>query len=532
MNIVLLALIALVLLFGLIAIGAGHRGWSWGTVTGAILLLLAATGYFYLAARLADRERSWRTKVSKNETEIAKIRDGTAAAAGDSLADLRSQRDRWERVQTFVETWRGRSWKATGFSPPRGGKPGSISVEMPSEESGQSPVNVGAELAVFDNAKFEDGGRFLGIFRVLSAEANKGDATCLMTVAAADAPTPPSQADTALWSRDYDDVTVFENLPVDRWMAFQTLTGAATPPGDAAGDSTTARWLPQPRQTADDRLRQLEEQMKHPKHHDDVIPEEEWKAVGDQLAAGEIPQGSLWAVVEFEENVKFTKKGGFALYDTAPSDAPAEAASEDDDEGPVGAPGEMAAPGEMMDPGADGGGEGSAGVASRRFTSKQFAKGSQAEFDYQTALALQDDKHWCRIKSVIYRRPLSDPFTALRGGSQSEGIYKIRQAMLSEIAAIEQNTKRVEAARGNADAQAESVAEEKRQVAEDLDSWQKDVAAAGKTAVAFDERLREATLELGGLEAAIVRLGRELSGASATLTQTIDASAPPPVRQR
>ena len=59
MNYVLLGLIALVLVAGLVAFGVGHKRWSWGTLIAAILVLLAGTGYLYVAARLAAYEWSW-----------------------------------------------------------------------------------------------------------------------------------------------------------------------------------------------------------------------------------------------------------------------------------------------------------------------------------------------------------------------------------------------------------------------------------------------------------------------------------------
>jgi len=540
MNIVLLAAIALVLLLGLIAVGVGHRGWSWGTVVGAVLLLLATTGYIYLAARLAERERSWRKLVANNEAELSKIRGGPGVAT-DTLATLRARRDRWGRVLAFVDTWRGRSWQGSAFTPPRGGKPGSLSIEMPSEESETAPLNAGAEVAVFDNTGVEEEGKFLGIFRVLKSTANKGETTSQITVAAADAPSPPSAADTALWSRDHESVTLFETVPVDRWLAFHTISG--DPAAEAETGTDSDGWMPKGKKiSADEKLRRLEAQIEQFKRHDETVPEDEWEKIGADLAAGAIPPGSHWAVVEFDEPVKFTKKGGFELDDTG--DAPAAPpAAADDDEGPVGAPGAMA-PGEMIEPGADdAAGEGSAGVITKRFKLKQYGKGSQAELDLQTALFLQTEKHWCHITKVIYRRPLADPYTALRGGEfvtkgadgqplRAEGLFAIRQALLTELAEIDRNVKRIDTARSNVDTQSEAVAEEKRQSTDDLSSWKQDVAAAEKVSAAFDARLRQATLDLVGLEDAIVRLGRELTGAVATLTQTIDAAAPPTTRQR
>jgi hypothetical protein len=523
MNLVVPALIALVILMGLIAIvydAIRNRSWNWGTITGAILLLLAASGYFYLAARLADRERAWRKQVAANERQIAQLLD--ASTSGESIAALRAKRDRWRRVQTFVDTWRGRSWQATEFQPPQGGKAGSIAVKMSSAEAAAAPINVGAELSIFDDANVQEGGKFLGIFRVLSVQT--ADTSCQIGLIAAESPLPPSDADKALWSRQYDNVTVYEHLPVDRWMAFQTLVGHAQDDG-AAGAGDDDRWLPKPQKTPDDRLRRLEEMMQQPKHHDELIPEDEWQAEAAKLARGEIPPGSLWAVVEFENTVKYTPKEKFVLDEaTGPAEAEATEGKEDkkeeEDEGPVGAPGEMSAPGEMIDPSAP------------RAAAKSFAKGSSAEFDYQTAVDLQDDKHWCRIKSVIYRRPLSDPYTALRGGDTSQGMFKIKYSLLNEIASIDRNIGRIASSSRSVGVQSENAAEEKGDLQTDIAEWDKDVASADRTATAFDRRLKAATLELGGLEAEIVDLGRQLRGAVAALTQTIDAAAPPPVRQR
>jgi nucleoside-diphosphate-sugar epimerase len=74
------------------------------------------------------------------------------------------------------------------------------------------------------------------------------------------------------------------------------------------------------------------------------------------------------------------------------------------------------------------------------------------------------------------------------------------------------------------DAQAAATAEEKTQLDAEIVSWQRDVKAAEDVAAAFDERLRAATLELAALEAALVKLGRELSASAATLARTIDAA--------
>ncbi|MFM9010713.1 MAG: hypothetical protein ACKON8_07550, partial [Planctomycetota bacterium] len=76
MNYVLLGLVAVSLLAGLIAIGAGNRGWSWGTVAAAILTLLMAAGYLVVASRMAAYEWAWTQFVRGKQAELADDRDG------------------------------------------------------------------------------------------------------------------------------------------------------------------------------------------------------------------------------------------------------------------------------------------------------------------------------------------------------------------------------------------------------------------------------------------------------------------------
>lgn len=542
MDVVLLAVIGLVVLLGLVAIAIGNKGWSWGTVAAAILLLLAATGYIYLAARLAERERSWREKIAKSQTEIDRINPPDGAANGKSLASLRNQRNRWARALAFVDTWHGRAWGKAVFSPPRDGKPGTISIEMASDESELAPVAAGTEVAVFDDASVADEGRFLGLFRVQAVKANKGEENCQLTIVPAATPAPPSEADTKLWARNYDEVTVYESLPVDRWMAFhKTPTDAVGAGGEADADGTSAsRWRPQPQKTTgDDSLKSLEEQMEALAQHGKEVPEGEWPQLGEKLAGGEIAPGRYWAVVEFTKNVKFTKAAKFAPDDGAEP----EPGSEDDEDvgapgAPIGAP--IGAPvGEDKDAGGAeevSGPEPTAGAITKRFKQKRFKEGEKAEFDLQTALELQNDKQWVRITSVTERRPLSDPFTAIRGSAfsaktadgqpvRAEGIDALRQGLLVEMTSIDQATTRVTASHDNVEAQTAAVAEETKQLQSDRTSWEKDVSAATDTAQAFNDRLRAVTIELATLENSIVRLGKELAGAWGTLTATIDGAA-------
>jgi hypothetical protein len=273
--------------------------------------------------------------------------------------------------------------------------------------------------------------------------------------------------------------------------------------------------------------------------HDKQVPEDEWPQLGEKLTGGEILPGRYWAVVEFTKNVTFTKADKFALGDTG------DAAAGGGDGGPAAPIGGM-----IGDEANDGGEEGtitpepSAGAITKWFELKKerhksghegFLQGEEVELDLQTALELQNDKQWVRIKSVMERRLLSDPFTAIRGSEfsanaadgqpvRAEGIDAIRQGLIVEIASIAAGTTRIKASHDNIEAQTKAVTDEKQQLDSDLTSWGKDVTAATETAAAFDDRLRATTIELAALENSIVRLGKELAASWATLTTTADAA--------
>jgi len=556
MDIVLLAVIGLIALVGVVAIAVGHKGWSWGTVVAAVLLLFAATGYVYLAARLAERERAWRAVVSENQTKIDRIvrpQGPGSEAEPDSIAALRATRDRWTRARDYVDTWHGRRWTAAKFTPPRGGKPGSISIDMPSEDAEAAPLDAGAEVAVFDEEEFGAGGRFLGLFRVEKATAAKGAENCVLSIVPSSTPDAPADQEAKLWTRNDVDVTVYEGLPVDRWMAFQRMP---IPAADAAADPATpdARWMPRPTPAdADNLLGSLEREIEAVKRHELKVPEAEWetlfKTVREEALKGAdrtLPPGRYWATVEFARNVKYTKKDRFVV-DDAPPDERMAAAEDDDPDDDIGAPG---AP---IEPGAPVGGDQpagdaspidpTAGAATNRFKQRRYTEGERVEFDLETALDLQDEKKWAKIIDVVERRPLADPYTAIRGGRfepfkkdgetitlASEGGDALRRALLNEMQAIDGAAAKVIASRENVERQAAATEEQKRQLDADKAVWQRDLEASADVASAFDERLKAATIELGAMETTIVRLGRELDGIAAQLTRAIDAAAPPPGR--
>jgi len=486
MQLVLLGLIPILLLAGIVAFAVGNRGWSWGTISAAILVLLAATGYTFLAAMLAQRERTWRTIVEGYQSAIASERDGLVpAGAGKlapdpkrkSLSQLELDKARWLRVKERVDNWRGRHWDKASFEPPKVGAGGAVTPgKVTIEDMQKLSINPGAELYLFDAKPVEEDGRFLGSFSVDSVNGN------VLTVSPS---IPPTDSDKKLWGNLYEEISVFENLPVDRWMAFHRTQ----PPGeDADAESDAASTPGQVKTDPEDLLKHLETRLEQVRQHAEPVPEEEWPKIAAAIKAGEAFPGRYWARVEFKEAHTFPRPKGDPL---------------------------------------------------------QFEAGQQGTFDMDTAQKLKDDGT-ADILSVESRRPLTDAQTALRGSDyefaataenadrpkvQIEGIAFIRRMLEADITSISGMIDRMRAAKASADNQLRLHLKEAEDLAADRTEWQADAEAAATTADRFEKRVDELGTELSGVESEIVELGRELAGASSLLVGAIDRAAPPPVRR-
>lgn len=519
MNILVPAIVGLVLLAGLLTLAFGHKGWSLGTVTAAILVLLASGGYIYLAARIAERERAWTKVVRKYEADLLRERDATTLMAkggpqpipGEkSLVALADEEARWRRALERVETWRGRAWKQATFAPPQADAPGTITLpeqeapaaaeaepaaaapdggapEAEKQAAGSGPalpINAGAQVSVFDDAAIEEGGRFLGVFRVVAAAFDAGTRRTTLQIAPA---VPPDATDRRAWSKTYEAVSVYEDLPVDRWMAFHRM------PSQATAD-TTAGVLPAPAKTDPKALLAKLERLEAAFERHGTEVEGDPEEIAARIAAGTAAPGRYWAEVEF----------------TAPHDL---------DEGVVKRITDLLAP----------------DIDDEDMVKKSFAAGDTAELDLQTARELGDK---VKVLKVIDRRPLADAFTALLGGTipgggqgmRADGIAALRRTLEAEIAALEQATGRLASAEQNVAGQQARFDEERQALQTDLEQWKADVTAAEQTANAFEQRLKRLAGELAATVQAIGRLGGELTVGMNRLTAEIDRRAAPPPR--
>lgn len=484
MEIIPLALLGIIILAGLVAFGVGHKGWSWGTIAAAILVLLSATGFLVLAARLDERERTWRAKVRNLEAEIAKERDGmrlddkgrAEPMPGTlSIAGLEDQRARWYRALERVNTWRGRVWNKNFFHPPEDAKPGRLVLELPEGAAPNPFIHAGSQLFLFDDESADDGGRFLGVFRVSEAKIDQGDLVLSVEPAAA-----PGDAQRRLWRRDYESVQVFESLPVDRWLAF-SRTVQPDDEGDeeaesGPGGSVIAATLPRLRRakfsddsSAEDLLKDLEEQLARFEKHETPVPEDEWRPLADSDA---LPPGRYWASVTFTSAHAMTTK-----------------------------------------------------EAGRDEKSLQFEKGDASTLELSTALRLAEEGV-VTIRNVVYRRPLADVETALQGSRipvspqstvEVQGWFTMRRILENEVARATQAVSDLKAAKKNAMNTVALLEKEQGDLRDDLPLWKKDATVAADVADAMEVQLTAASEALDRTWEAVIQLGREYDGTMALL---------------
>ncbi|MFM9058323.1 MAG: hypothetical protein ACKOSQ_04255 [Planctomycetaceae bacterium] len=498
-EILLVATVALVLLGGLVSLGMGHRRWSIGTVVAGFLVLLSAATFLYLAARLAQRERLWAQKIADYQLRLATAVDDQVldtatgrfvpqggGAAGDgpqSLPRLRTERDRWRRGLDRVETWHGRTWRDASFQPPRDdATPGRIELAAEANAEDTPPIGVGSHVFLFDSIPIEEGGAYVGEFLVQGTSYDQATKRHTLAVVQTN---PRDAYDDKVLARPHDSVTVFENLPVDRWLAFYRSRRAGA---DAA--------LPEPTKEDAGKVQEqlgalIKDFVDLFKQHEEDVPKDEWPEA--EARAAEQP-GELWAEVEFAKPYSFPPVG-----EAPPAEGPAA------EEGPK----------------------------------RDFEAGDRIEFDLQTAVGLRDADGTVTIERVFRRRPLTDALTLLHGslapvGDEAipvEGTPSLVRRLRDEIAALERSNERLQAAQQAAAANTKDDLEVVRQLELDLTSWRRDSDAAAALVAGFERERDRTARALAAAEAAIVANGRDLAAAMDRLAREIDRAAPPPDRR-
>jgi hypothetical protein len=574
MQLIPLIILGLVFLVGAVALAIGHKGWSWGSVAAAWLVLLTALGACFLVAMLGQREREWRNVVGAYQTAIAREREALVPAGGTNLrpdpaakpiAGLEDERERWERVRDRIDTWRGRHWDDAQFVPPTADRPGTITVTGLENTT----INPGAELYVFDATPIEQGGRFLGAYRVDTVDKNVFGISNV---------TVPDAADLKALSQPRDGkVVVYEDLPIDRSLAFYRTPVPAQPGAEGAGEGTAVPaaadgMLAPSKSDPEAMLRHLERKLEEIRLHDTVIggaapaptPDPgaadgatgegatDAAAAADGVAPGTArpvadptdsetpPLGVRWARVVFNKPFDYTWPDGsassFAAGELLPS-IPAEQVALLRERGADFTSSWSIPPGLYW-----------ANVEFKQTHSfpraqaepLEFDAGRTALFDLETAKALEKEGI-VSIQSVIFRRPLADGNVALRGSGAFQADGRSLPVDVNGLVVIrrilEEDKRSIDASIGQLSSATKSTREEialrereKGELEADLTHWRVDVQAAGRTAQRFASRLEAVRTTLSGAENSVVDLGRELTDAMATLTEAIDQSAPVPSR--
>lgn len=520
MVIAILAALGGLLLVGIVGLSLSNRGWSIYTVVAAMLVLLSAAGYIYLAARLAERERAWTSRVAALENDLAKVRDARQRVRGaefepipnePSLAALRQQREDWLRIRAAVANWREPYWGKGGMdggseasfeleadgpgvraritikSPPRSAPAPADPAAGPAEAApaagaGPPPLLApGALVFVFDDRPLSEGGRFLGSYTVRESAFDPGiESQVLKVVLVGD----PTEAERGMLAEPHASVTVYDRLPVDRWVAFSKVR----PPTDAGAAATMVRRAdlradfdgvadPQVRAAIDRFLERFAE-------HDEELTEDEAKAAEERLEARTDLPGSYWARVRFKAAHSF--------------------------------------------PGLEG------------RPPREFAPGDTLELDLETAAGLRDAGA-AEILRVVRRRPLEDGTTALlgaqavpgdgqAGAATADGAVALLRMLKTEIVDVVAAGQRLEAAIRATESNIETEKTVAAELESDLTQWRRDAEAATALADAFAAGVETATRERQETEAAVVALGRELTVTMSRLAAEIDRVAPPPAR--
>lgn len=578
MPLVPLIILALVFLVGAIALAIGHKGWHWATVTAAWLVLLTSIGAFFLVGMVGKREQEWRRLVGAYQGSLARERDALVPQGGGSLrvdpalkslAALEDERDRWTRVRDRINTWRGRQWEDALFVPPADGRAGAVTINGLEN----STIHPGAEFYLFDATPIEQGGRFLGAFRVEAVDKN---------VFAVSAISTPDAADQKALAQPRDGkVIVYEDLPVDRSFAFYRTPVPAAPVDGADPSAPAPAPAPTdesvPTATKSDpeaMLRHLERKLEELRLHETTLggaapPAGEAPDAGvdpavdpaGDPAAGAVaadggpapgqartvpdpalsetpPLGVRWARVVFAKPFDYTWPDGtvtnFAAGEVLPA-LPADQVAVLRERGADFTSTWSIPPGLYW-----------AKVEFRQAHSLpraqgealEFAEGAKATFDLESAKALAE-QGVVTIDSVVFRRPLSDGNVALRGaGVQNDsgrplaidvnGLVVIRRILEEEKRAIDSSIAQLRNAKKSTESEIALRKKEAGELEDDLTHWATDVVESERTAEAFAARVSATRRELAGLETAIVALGREFTAGTAALFEAIDQVAPAP----
>lgn len=519
-DMAIVAGLGLLLLFTLVAFGVGHKRWSMVSVVAAFLVALTIPTYLYFAAQLLHHEWRWAQLARSLEQKIARVRDAQEPSAAPerggslekidgmpSIEELRQSRDRWERALTRVDNWRGRYWdKATFAPPPADGQPGTITLAAVSREpapaaaepaaAGDIPagegdipppaaataIDPGATVYVFDDKPVaaDGGGKYLGAFLVQAVATVDGRQELTVQQTA-----PRDAYDTKAWGQAYESVSVYTELPNDRWLVYTETRG--TPAGEEPAEDD-AKIAPPPVKRGGEAIDELvpEHFRQQVKDHaltatsaPEAIDQAQWPDLRAKIASGEVLPGEYWAEVTFTERLNmeefFGDRAGSLGKDT----------------------------------------------------------GLSIEMDLATAFELGDAGKLA-IDKVFYRRPLVDGLTLLHGTAlpgnddkvTSDGLAELRLVLEREITALQAAKLRLDTSLAKARGELEILDTQKGQFKDDLTKWERDVAESTRLAERFEAEAKAFAARLTAAEEQVVALGKTYVEEIRKAVQEVDRAAP------
>ena len=509
MSTVAIALLGLLLLMALVAFGLGQARWSWASVAASFLIVLTLGGYLYLAARLLQNEWKWVQSIRSKQIRLHGLEDATRPASDGrlqpipgqlSLEALKGVEARWLRALERVDTWRGRRWEHAAFVPPEADdKTGTLELPAPqppepvagdepaapSETTAATvgtPLDPGMTLYLFDDTPFTEGGRYLGAFIVEAIDPGDGggQTVTLRQTAQRD------PYDTRVWQQDYDNVSVFDRLPTDRWAAFSATPLDGEEPAESGDEAagTAEAIAPRPARRDAESIAELvappylEDAERHAQG--EPIEKANWPAIRAELESGTALPGQYWAEATFSDPVDRDTFLG------------------------------LEAGGDSL----------------------------KVEIELETAFELADEQK-VEIENVFYRRPLLDAETIVHGSVMpplpeadgdilADGLAAIMRSLRRDIAALDDSNQQLDVSQQSAEAERALLQTQSDELSADLTTWARDVAAAERTTRAFAAAAESAAERLTEVEREVAELGAEIDAEIGRAVDEIDRLAPPP----
>ncbi len=194
------------------------KSWQVYQVVLVAFIFLASVGFFYLAARTMATHNAWRSLANRQQRELDDTVRQISETADGGPVDEKGQPNPLGARQLKEQLYK--------LAIDRGGvlydvvvdgvKDGAVQLTMKSPEHGLVPKTV---LFAFDQAPFEEGGRYQGEFRVVSVGENSPNVQV--------APNLPTEAQLQRLATVKGPWTLYTTMPIDNSELFASLDDAA-----------------------------------------------------------------------------------------------------------------------------------------------------------------------------------------------------------------------------------------------------------------------------------------------------------------